>query len=372
MRIMKYLTSFFPFLVLNFVSAVYSVGTGQCNHNQTSENVMNLISCMDKVLDNHMDNLITEYKTQFKDNSKTYDVTTVKDNLVKLYDDVSTCVVEFSGKCFEEKVVNLVKTFVDSIKPILQDTSKVEESLKLEKFMAELKTVVGEGDDAIGKFIEKTLTSDKKCTPDKIEETTEKEILRPCLAPQISTLAPYYYYVDETKDESNMPLQKEFPDTVSVCQTMDSMMNSCMKETDCLSTQEMTFLKSVGVVVYQMVLDKAAKIKKQFGTMDEMIKTLKETTFKYGSETVTGDKILTEFDDAFSNKEKQGRLLKSLDSLFDDYNGDNCKSKVAALTKQLPAAAAVRPAKIDESGSNQKMIAYGILVSMPLFTLMCR
>ena len=153
---MKCIASFFPVLILHFVPAVYSVETGTCNHNQTSENVMNLLSCMDKVLDNHMDNLITEYKTQFKDNSKTYDVTTVKDNLVKFYDDVSTCVVDFSGKCFEEKVANLVKTFVDSIKPILQDTSKVEESLKLEKFMGEFKTVVGEGDEAIGKFIEKT------------------------------------------------------------------------------------------------------------------------------------------------------------------------------------------------------------------------
>ena len=369
MMIMRYIASFFPLIVLNFVPAVYSVGTGQCNHNQTSENVMNLISCMDKVLDNHMDNVITEYKTQFKDNSKTYDVTTVKDNLVKLYDDVSKCVVEFSGKCFEEKVVNLVKTFVDSIKPILQDTSKVEEALKLEKFMAELKTLVGEGDDAIGKYIEKTLTSDKKCTVEKIGETTEKDILRPCLAPQVSTLAPYYYYVDETKDESNNLLQKEFPETVSVCQTMDSMMNSCMKETDCLSTQEMTFLKSVGVVIYQMVLDKAAKIKKQFGTLGDMIKTLKETTFKYDSETLTGDKILDEFDDAFRDDEKRGRLLKSVDSLFDDYNGDNCKSKVAALTKQLPAAAAVRPVET-ESGSNGILIAYGILVSMPVLTVL--
>jgi len=368
---MKYIASFFPLIVLNIVPAVYSVGTGQCNHNQTSENVMNLISCMDKVLDNHMDNVITEYKTQFKDNSKTYDVATVKDNLVKLYDDVSACVVEFSGKCFEEKVVNLVKTFVDSIKPILQDTSKVEESLKLEKFMAELKTVVGEGDDAIEKYITNTLTSDKKCTVEKIGETTETEILRPCLAPQISTLAPYYYYVDETtKDDSDILLQKEFPDTVSVCQTMDSMMNSCMKETDCLSTQEMTFLKSVGVVVYQMVLDKAAKIKKQFGTLDDMITTLKDTTFKYDSKTVTGDEILTDLDDAFRNKEKQGRLLKSVDSLFDDYNGENCKSKVAALTKQLPAAAAVRPVETAESGSNQKLIAYGVLLSIPFFTVL--
>ena len=379
MKRMKYVTSCFLLVSLNFFSPTYSVETGKCDHDELSENVINLISCLDNVINDHVEDLIAEYKKQVKENSKTYNVKKGKDNLVKIYDDATACVVDFSTKCLEEKHTNLVKLFIEEIRPILQEVTEdaLKQSLKLEKFLKEWETVVGDSHTETMTFLEGLWSTDKKCNIEKIEQTIEEEIIKPCFELQIETLVPLYYYVQgstkqyydyDCKYDQNNPdscwkykkRHESLPKTVSVCQAMDATVNSCMKETACMSTREMTFLRTVGVKIYKMAMNKAMKIKEQFESLAVMINTVKSTEFSYGDTgwDDSGEDILDSYidlDNAFCDDEKQARLLETADYLFDDYKGENCKRKLAALVKELPG-----------SKSNRKSIINEILISTVL------
>ena len=203
-------------------------------------------------------------------------------------------------------------------------------------------------------FLEGLWSTDKKCNIDKIEETIIEDIIKPCLELQIETLVPLSYYVQGSKR------QESLPKTVSVCQVMDATVNSCMKETACISTQEMTFLRTVGVKIYNMAMNKAMKIKEQFESLAIMINTVKSTKFSYGDTgwDDSGENILDRYidlDNAFCDDEKQERLLETADYLFDDYNGENCMRKLKALVKELPG-----------SNSNRKTVVNEILILIVL------
>ena len=134
---------------------------------------------------------------------------------------------------------------------------------------------------------------------------------------------------------------------------MDATVNSCMKETACMSTREMTFLRTVGVKIYKMAMNKAMKIKEQFESLAVMINTVKSTEFSYGDTgwDDSGEDILDSYidlDNAFCDDEKQARLLETADYLFDDYKGENCKRKLAALVKELPGSKSNRKSIINE------------------------
>ena len=372
MKRMKYVSSCFLLVSMNFFPSTYSVETGKCDHDEISNKVINLISCLDNVINDHVEDLITEYKNQVKENSKTYDVKKVKDNLVKIYDDATTCVVDFSSKCLEEKHTNLVKLFIEEIRPILQEVTgdAVKQSLKLEKFLKEWETVVGDSYTETMTFLEGLWSTDKKCNIDKIEETIIEDIIKPCLELQIETLVPLSYYVqgstrkyydkdcnyDQNNPDNCWKYKKRYeslPKTVSVCQVMDATVNSCMKETSCISTQEMTFLRTVGVKIYNMAMNKAMKIKEQFESLAIMINTVKSTKFSYGDtgKDDSGENILDRYidlDNAFCDDEKQERLLETVDYIFDDYNGENCKRKLAALVKELPGSNSNRKSVVNE------------------------
>ena len=156
MKHMKYVSSCFLLVSMNSFPSTYSVETGKCDHDEISNSVITLISCLDNVINDHVEDLITEYKNQVKENSKTYDVKKAKDNLVKIYDDATTCVVDFSSKCLEEKHTNLVKLFIEEIRPVLQEVTgdALEQSLKLEKFLQEWETVVGDSYTETMTFLE--------------------------------------------------------------------------------------------------------------------------------------------------------------------------------------------------------------------------
>lgn len=297
------------------------------------------------LVDKHLETLITEFKKQVNENSKTYDVAKVKDNLVNVYDDVQACVTDFSKNCFEDKVTNLLTLFLDGLKPILQNVNRndAEKSVKLEKFTQEWEKVVGDSYDQTMKFLEKLFTSDKSCSLDDIGKTTEKEIFGgkySCMALQIKTLEPLARYVYDSKDYNERYGIYGFPKSVSVCQTMDSIVNSCLVETTCISTQEMTLLKTAAIKIYQMAMGNGMTIKKAFGSIDVMVNMLKTTDFKYDDSTYNGEKILDDLDldYAFGEKRKT-KMIEAIDYVEADYNSDNCKTKVAALVQQLPAAA---------------------------------
>ena len=335
----------FLFAALSFSPMVHSLGTGQCNHNKTSENVLSLISCLDILVDKHLETLITEFKKQVNENSKTYDVAKVKDTLVNVYEDVQACVTDFSKNCFKDEVTNLLTLFLDGLKPILQNVNRndAEKSVKLEKFTQEWEKVVGDSFDETMKFLEKLFTSDKSCTIENIGETTEKEIFGgrySCMALQIKTLEPLARYVSDSKESNERYGIYGFPKSASVCQTMDSIVNSCFVETTCISTQEMTLLKTAAVKIYQMAMGNGMKIKKAFGSIDVMVNMVKTTDFKYDDSTYNGEKILddVDLDHAFGEKQKT-KMIEAIDYVEADYNSDNCKTKVAALVQQLPAAA---------------------------------
>ena len=372
MKRMKYVTSCFLLVSLNFFPSTYSVETGKCDHDEISDNVINLISCLDNVINDHVEDLITEYKKQVKENSKNYNVKKVKDSLVKIYDDATACVVDFSSKCLEEKHTNLVKLFIEEIRPILQEVTEdaVKQSLKLEKFLKEWETVVGDSYSETMTFLEGLWSTDKKCNIEKIEDTINKEIIQPCFKLQIETLVPLYYYVqgstreyydkdcqyDQNNPNNCWKYKKRYeslPKTVSVCQVMDATVNSCMKETACISTREMTFLRTIGVKIYNMAMNKATKIKEQFESLAEMINTVKSTEFSYGDTgwDDSGEDILDSYidlDNAFCDDEKQARLLETADYLFDDYKGENCMRKLAALVKELPGSKSNRTSIMNE------------------------
>ena len=364
----------FLFVALSFSQTVHSLGTGQCNHNKTSENVLSLISCVDSLVEKHLETLITEFKKQVNENSKTYDVAKVKDGLIKVYDDVQACVADFSKNCFEDKVTNLLTLFLDGLKPILQNVNRndAEKSVKLEKFTQEWEKVVGDSYDQTMKFLEKLFTSDKSCTLDDIGDTTEKQIFGgrySCIALQIKTLEPFAVYVSDSKESNERYGIYGFPKSVSVCQTMDSIVNSCFVETTCISTQEMTLLKTAAVKIYQMAMGNGMKIKKAFGSIDVMVNMVKTTDFKYDDSTYNGEKILDDLDldHAFGEKEKP-KMIEVIDYVEADYNNNNCKTKVAALVQQLPAAA--RTAGNGAGGSlHQKPLAHLTMIFLILLEL---
>ena len=278
---------------------------------------------MNDLIDRHLENFIKEYKEQLKDNGNTFDIAKVQNSWVLIYDELRTCATDFTSSCFEDEMTNLANLFFDSLKPVLQDIDRNHDIDKyMDGFVNELHSVTGGDPEG---YIERIFSSDKSCSIERIGETTEQEIFKPCLGNKIDDLGPLFEYVEQAGNS--------YPSYVSVCQTMDNTMTSCFVETSCISTQEITFLKNVTFQIYKNVMEKANKVKEQFGTVTDMISTLKLTTFEYDKETVTGKEIL-ELDPVFRDQ-KQERLIQSVDSLFDDYNGFNCQAKVAALAKEL-------------------------------------
>ena len=77
------------------------------------------------------------------------------------------------------------------------------------------------------------------------------------------------------------------------------------------------------------------KVKEQFGTISDMIDTFKATTFKYDDESVTASQIYEELELPQIDSDQIDRVIRSVNSVFDDYKGENCKTKLAALTKEL-------------------------------------
>ena len=358
----KRIISYFIILLvfLDSSSSVYSLATDQCNHNKTAEQIITLVSCIDTLVDKHMESMIKEYKEQLKDNSNTYDIAKVKDTLVKVYDDVQTCAMDFASKCANADINNLAKLFFEGLKPIIQeiDGDKADEFKHLEKFGKEAEKVFG---DKPEEYLDKIVKSDKSCSIEKIFKSIDDDNVDGCLEKQVETLEPLNEYIDKNG--------VTFPKYVSVCQTMDTTVNTCLFETSCISTQEMTLVQTLAVKVYQMALEKAAKIKEQFGTFTDMITTAKATKFQYDKEDVTGQQILDDVNNIFRKDrgEDQAKFVQSLDSVLDDYNGDDCKLKVAALVKKLPAAAKTWSATGAGSGQTFSQMIAVVLVLLPFF-----
>ena len=327
MKSLKFVLScyFFQVIFLSSCFTVYSLTAGNCNHAKTSDNVLNLISCMDNLMEKHMENFVKEYKDQLRNNGNTYDIARVKDKLVEILNDAQPCVTQPLTNCFGSSYENLAKLFFDGIKPIFEnvDISQDPED-NLQEFIREFENLVGNDPD---QFIENNFKSDEKCSLDRIIETTGEEIGEPCLENQFKNLEPLYEYIYESG--------KNFPSTASVCQTMDSTMGSCLVSTSCISTREMGFIKNVTLHIYNMLMDKSMKIKEQFGTISDMVDTFKATTLKYDDVSVTASQIYEELELPQIDSDQIDRVIRSVNSVFDDYKGENCKTKLAALTKEL-------------------------------------
>jgi len=243
-------------LLLACTQLVHGFATTNCEHDQLVTQIKELLKCHQK----NEDKFIDESEDIIKELIQNDQNSNFDDDLCPLVQKFARkeilCVNSLAETCFEQKIAGLVSeassVFEGDCDTGPRGSGPINQK-NLQTFMNKVESTIGRSPASINYVVSK-ITFDKQCSLEERMNAFYKGSIE-CV------MKKYGNYGNNGRND----IQNSGPPSpIPKCNTIMEMLTSCSNSNDCFSQQEMDLVRDTVFTIYQMTMEKAAKLMKKF------------------------------------------------------------------------------------------------------------
>ena len=306
---------------------VSGFSTEKCNHDLLADQVSNLLTCYDDLVNKYVDMLVKDYKEQMERNDNVYDTAKACKILEKMIADEKPCLSPLYEKCFDVKISKITDELFKSATSFCGTGMDPQKVSKLQnEVQKKLNSLVPTDPQSYFLSMVKTDKNINNCQMDMM-------LLGDLMKNQDCASAIYQFasaYQTATMSVFQVRMSGKMPEDFYMCSTIDNTLNSCSVENRCYSQQEMNLMKDVLRNYYKTLMDIIVAIKRNFGTVEKMLELIRKTRINVGvgEQQVIPQQQLDMLASFSVNEDMETNINNMIDIIIHDYESRDCQGKV--------------------------------------------
>ena len=317
-------------IILAVVWITNAISTKTCNHNQFSEKVRNLATCLNKELFKSVNLFLKDLNVQLRENNYTYDLRNACPVAKRFSENVKNCAMSLTSSCFDEKTTELIKfalkvadVYCDNLQllfeaqgpsqipqQVIDWENRMENELDIRNFGFEPWKI---------ESLSNLWTLDKKCSWEMMDSAWMDSPAK-CTTLWNNFISPLERY----------DISLQIPDDFTSCTELDNFINSCVVENDCVSIQEIALIKALAWKIYSISMNTTVQIKYSFGGVKDAMDAIFKTRITiYNIELLRNLTLDSYIENSTVISEIKSRYGMIADKLIDDFKSEKCKETIA-------------------------------------------
>jgi len=263
---------------------------------------------------------VKDYKEQMERNDNVYDTAKACKIFEKMIADIKPCLSPLYEKCFDDKISKIVDELFKTV------TSFCGTGMDPQKMAQIQNELQGKLDSLMTTDPQSQFTSMVKTDKNINNCQMDMMLLGDLMKNQDCASA----YQTATVSVLQVRMSGKMPEDFSMCSTIDNTLNSCSIENRCYSQQEMDLMKDVLRNYYKTLMDIIVAIKRNFGTVQNMLEFIRKTKINVGGrvQQVIPKQQLDMLTSSSVNGEMETNIDKMIDIIIHDYESNDCQGKV--------------------------------------------